>query len=65
MKTEHKPAPTAAKPKVAAPTVPLFAAHVPAQHDKADKSSSGKSGNLLLIVILALILIGLISVFIF
>ena len=58
--------PGGAKPKATTSTVPLFAARVPApaQPGKPDEPS-GKSGNLLLIGIILLVLIGLIMVFVF
>ena len=61
----NRAAPPAAEPRpTASSTVPIFADRAPARQGKAEKSPPAKSGNLLLIVILALIIIGLVSVFI-
>ena len=58
--------PNYVKPKVTTSTIPLFAAHdpAPAQQSKTNEPP-GKSGNLLLIGIVLLVLIGLIMVFVF
>ena len=66
--TINQAATVAAKPKVAASstTIPIFAESTPApvRQSKANKPSS-KSGNLLLMVVFAIVLIGLVLVFVF
>ncbi len=66
--TINQAAPVAAKPKLAAPstTIPIFAESTPApaRQSKVDEPTS-KSGNLLLMAVIVIVLIGLILVFIF
>lgn len=58
-------APGAAKTKGITSTIPLFEERLPAKADPGKAEPAGNSGNLLLIGIILLVLIGLIAVFIF
>lgn len=61
----NQAAPPANQPRAAASsTIPVAAERSPARASKAGEPATAKSGNLLLIIILALIIIGLISVLI-
>ena len=62
MGATNQPTPSAIKSRAtASSTMPIFAERTP----KVDETPSSKSGNLLLMIILALILVGLVSVFVF